>query len=261
MPTKKLAILIVCVVLIAAGAYFCIWCFAAPNEDFKYIAHRGYSDKYYENTEAAFRGAAEEDFWGIETDIRVTKDGFLVCHHDEEATFNDGTSLTVAEATLAELTAKPLGGDGTDDGSYIPTFSSYLRVCKEAGKFAVVEMKDPSYTDAAIDLMLAEIDTYYSRANCNIISFHEDVLQIVRAKDADIKIFYLVHTFDNKVKDLCFENDFNLSINKKGLSNRSVRKFHEHGLEVSVWTVEENLFLARAKWNDVDYVTCNSYLG
>ena len=46
-------------------------------------AHRGWSEKYPENTMLAFRKAAELGVDQIEMDIRVTKDGQLVVIHDE----------------------------------------------------------------------------------------------------------------------------------------------------------------------------------
>ncbi|WP_260269483.1 glycerophosphodiester phosphodiesterase family protein [Lactobacillus delbrueckii] len=49
----------------------------------KFIAHRGYSTKYPENTTLAFEKAGEEaGVWGIETDVDNTSDNKLVIMHD-----------------------------------------------------------------------------------------------------------------------------------------------------------------------------------
>lgn len=45
------------------------------------IAHRGYNVLFPENTMAAFRAAVEVGAHGIETDIRLTKDGVVVLSH------------------------------------------------------------------------------------------------------------------------------------------------------------------------------------
>ena len=45
-------------------------------------AHRGFSEKYPENTMEAFRAAVELGVDQIETDVRITADGELVLHHD-----------------------------------------------------------------------------------------------------------------------------------------------------------------------------------
>ena len=43
-----------------------------------FIAHRGFSGKYLQNTEEAFLKAVEHGSGGIETDVRITRDGVLV---------------------------------------------------------------------------------------------------------------------------------------------------------------------------------------
>lgn len=45
------------------------------------LAHRGYNQKYPENTLSAFRGAIEAGCHAIETDVRLTRDGVTVLAH------------------------------------------------------------------------------------------------------------------------------------------------------------------------------------
>lgn len=54
------------------------------SKDNVYVAaHRGWSEKYPENTMPAFKAAVALGVDQIETDVRVTKDGELVIFHDE----------------------------------------------------------------------------------------------------------------------------------------------------------------------------------
>ena len=48
----------------------------------KFIAHRGASKEKKQNTIAAFERAALSDVYGVETDVRITKDGVFVAFHD-----------------------------------------------------------------------------------------------------------------------------------------------------------------------------------
>lgn len=48
----------------------------------KIIAHRGYSQKYPENTSISFQKAKELGADGVELDVHMTSDGILVIHHD-----------------------------------------------------------------------------------------------------------------------------------------------------------------------------------
>ena len=65
--------------------------------------HRGWYDKYPENTMEGFRAALELGVDQIETDIRVTKDGELVLFHDETVDRVTNGSGKVCDHTLAEL--------------------------------------------------------------------------------------------------------------------------------------------------------------
>ena len=79
------------------------------------IAHKGFSGKYPENTALAFKMAGENGFGGAETDVRITKDGVYVTHHDSEIRFADGTSCIIEEHTLAQLLEKPLKNNTTTE--------------------------------------------------------------------------------------------------------------------------------------------------
>ena len=60
------------------------------------IAHRGRHDKYFENTLKAFETAARGDYFGIETDIHLTKDNYWVVHHDPDF-LSGGKKYVIAE--------------------------------------------------------------------------------------------------------------------------------------------------------------------
>ena len=90
-----------------------------------FIAHRGYSSRYVMNTEEAFIAAVKHGSGGIETDVRVTKDGVLVLSHDDAIKFEDGSTLVVEDSTYEELTRKPLRNPFTNNKIYICTYSHF----------------------------------------------------------------------------------------------------------------------------------------
>ena len=71
----------------------------------KIVSHRGHYDnqQVFENTVAAFDRAQNEGIWGIEFDLRWTKDLHPVVVHDADLSRVFGTDLKVRQATLAEL--------------------------------------------------------------------------------------------------------------------------------------------------------------
>jgi glycerophosphoryl diester phosphodiesterase len=67
------------------------------------VAHRGASAKRPEHTLAAYELALQEGADGVECDVRLTRDGHLVCVHDRRVDrTSNGTGL-VSDLTLAEL--------------------------------------------------------------------------------------------------------------------------------------------------------------
>ena len=67
------------------------------------IAHRGASATYPEHTRAAYQQAVFDGADGIETDIRLTQDGALVCWHDDTLDRTGGVQGRVRYASLATL--------------------------------------------------------------------------------------------------------------------------------------------------------------
>ena len=67
------------------------------------IAHRGSSASAPENTMAAFRRAAEEGADMIELDVRMSRDGHLVVHHDRKLGRTSNGRGRVVDLRLDEL--------------------------------------------------------------------------------------------------------------------------------------------------------------
>jgi glycerophosphoryl diester phosphodiesterase len=79
------------------------------------IAHRGGSLEAEENTLPAFVRAASLGYTHVELDVRVTRDGVVVVHHDPTLERMTGDPRAVADLTWDELSALR-----TSDGAAIP---------------------------------------------------------------------------------------------------------------------------------------------
>jgi len=71
----------------------------------RFFAHRGSSAAYPENTRAAYLQAIADGADGIETDVHVSADGVLVCHHDAVLGRTEDATGEVRALTLAQLRA------------------------------------------------------------------------------------------------------------------------------------------------------------
>jgi len=77
----------------------------------KLIAHRGYSEKYPENTLTAFRAAKDLKADGIELDVHLTMDGKLVVHHDYYLGSPDNGEGLIFKKDLAYIQGLNIGDD------------------------------------------------------------------------------------------------------------------------------------------------------
>lgn len=104
----------------------------------RYIAHRGlFNDEDKpENSLAAFRAAAECGY-GVELDVRLTRDGAVVISHDNNLSRTTGRSVTIDGLDLTKLQTIPLG----DTQERVPLFSDALDILCRAGVPVVVELK------------------------------------------------------------------------------------------------------------------------
>lgn len=74
-------------------------------------AHRGDSYNCYENTMEAFQAAVSVGADMIETDVRMTKDGFLVLHHDNIFKRTAADLRAVQDMTFAEVMQMNVGSE------------------------------------------------------------------------------------------------------------------------------------------------------
>ena len=116
----------------------------SPNNVYV-AAHRGWSEKYPENTIESFCAAVELGVDQLEFDVRVTKDNELVVIHDATVDrTTDGTGL-VCEKTLQELKALDAGGHKGEQfhGCKIPTLRELMELVKDHETITLdVELKE-----------------------------------------------------------------------------------------------------------------------
>jgi glycerophosphoryl diester phosphodiesterase len=80
-----------------------------PNGDPLVIAHRGASGDVAEHTLPAYLAAIETGADGLECDVRLTRDGHLVCVHDRTVNRTSNGTGVVSELDLSGLRALDFG--------------------------------------------------------------------------------------------------------------------------------------------------------
>ena len=224
------------------------------------IAHRGKHDKYFENTLNAFKEAGKGEFFGIETDIHLTKDNYWVVHHDSDF-LSDGKKYVIAEMTKDEVIKLHLDNDQNDEEAYIPLFEDYLTICKESGKRPIIEIKPKNPKLKYLKQLVKYIDEYMGIDNVHFIAFYPWPLIKLRMKYGK-KVHLQMLLEPDHYKMLHKWAKFykmDIDIEDKLLTQEMMDLFHKKNLKVNAWTVDNIDTLRKFEEMGIDYITTNVF--
>ncbi len=132
------------------------------------ICHRGASEFAKENTLEAYRATFELGADGNEIDIRATKDGVLVCFHDDMLDQHLYAFGDVADVTWDELQTVPFREPGRfKDQCRIPTLEEVFELHRKYDGLIHLDIKRLGL-DKAIAALLDRFDLWDHVAYCNI---------------------------------------------------------------------------------------------
>lgn len=224
-----------------------------------FIAHRGLSGLELENTTSAFVAAANRSYYGIETDVHVTKDGRFVVFHDDSTGRLCNQDLILGQTdytTLKGLELVPQKNRIVGSDFKIPDLKDYLCICAQYEKIAVVELKE-RMAPVHIKQIYDEVVKYYNAKNTIFISFFIDNLKSLRQQAANANIQYLVQTFNNDILNALKTYNMDLDIGYWVCSKEVIDICHKNGIKVNCWTVDNPGDAERLIDYGVDYITSN----
>jgi glycerophosphoryl diester phosphodiesterase len=222
----------------------------------KYIAHRGLSSQAPENTIPAFElAAAEQRYFGIETDVQTTKDGQFVIFHDDDLKRMNGITKDLKNLTYLEASSYPII-NGSNIKKYetlrIPLLIDYLDICSYHNKTAVIEIKRVHDITQLSDFI--NILDNYASLSYIIISFDITYLKYLRAlTSADLQL--LVDDIDDEVIYDCRVNHLDFSLSKDFISPKWVTRLKNEGFKIAAWTVNDPKEALKLESLGIDYLT------
>lgn len=230
---------------------------AAPQSKAAMMAHRGYSFMYPENTELAFVEAAKHGAEGVETDLRITRDGVYVLNHNADVVFNDGSKLVIADSTYEELTAKPLRNLKTFDKVYLCSYERFLEVMKEYDLEFYIEFK-VSATEELIRDVFSIAEEKYDLSKCIYESPRINDLIIARKLFPDMPAMFVIG--ENGIDyGKCFEYNLSADVKYGIITEEMVEEFHSRGLKIGSWTCDDPFTIAYSNSLGVDYIESNVF--
>jgi glycerophosphoryl diester phosphodiesterase len=193
------------------------------------IGHRGARAYEPENTLRSFKKALEIGVDAVELDVRKTKDNQLVVIHDP-----DIKRTTDGEGLVSELTLGEIKGFSAEKGEKIPTLKEALDFLDKKVKI-VIELKETGYEEK----VLAVVRENSLQKNVVIVSFMEEALQKVKDLESQVETGLIYVKHKNPVKAaLDLKASYLLPL-YRFTHTANVKKAHENGLKVIVWTINK----------------------
>lgn len=227
----------------------------------KVWAHRGASGYYPENTMSAFQEAVKQKADGIELDVHLTKDGYLVVCHDETLNRTTNGKGFIKQYDLYELKQLDAGSwfDKKFKGEKIPLLEEAIDLVKKSNMELNIEIKAGSIFYPGIEeKVLKMIDKYGIRDKVIISSFDHYSLVKIKSMDKDIKTGILYSEALYRPTDYLKTTGANaLHPNYITLTNDIVEEAHSLGVEINTYTVNKEEHIRMIKAMNVNSIITN----
>ncbi len=224
------------------------------------IAHRTQMGTSPENTIAGVEAALASGADGVEVDVRVSRDGVAVLHHDEGLDRTTGARGAVAELTAARLrrlrVLDPSGGVGPQP---LPTLEETLAAV--GGRcLLVIELKE----QRAVRPVARLVRRFGAAAWCWAWAFDPAVAQSARRALPEVPTSLLVapgsaqeHGYDSPVELAVRSGFVGISLQRGLVDPATVDAAHRRGLAVYVWNADEPGEARALAEADVDAICSN----
>lgn len=205
----------------------------------KIIAHRGiYNNKIKENTYLAIFNAFNNKYiYGVEFDIRLTKDNKIVIIHDKTINRTSNGIGIVENMTLKELQKYNFGSKNFYQ--VVPTLEKILEI--NTNKLFLIEIKVSNNSKLFSKILLDILDKYKNK-KIYLMSFNKDILNIIRSNNKNLNIGLIYLTNNIKSYKYNFYVLYDKFINKDLINNLINRN-----KEIFIWTINNKKELSKIK--------------
>jgi len=205
------------------------------------IAHRGVSFNLPENSLPAFEASWELGVDGIEGDFHLTKDGEIVCIHDDDTERVCKTKAIIQNSTLQDLKELELSYEGDSNLNLkIPTISEVIQAIPYGKKF-FIEIK--CGTEIILPLLSQLSGSSMSSDDVVIISFDSKVIKALKELEPKYKALLLYSCEEGRDIDKLIDEASKIKANGISTDNENsktlVKKIINSGLEYHSWTIDD----------------------
>lgn len=220
------------------------------------VAHRGYSGKYPENSEASFAAALRLDIWGIECDVRLTQDGYVVVIHDTKLDRTADRTGVISRMKWAEVARADIGG-----GQRPLLLDELLELVRATDRHLYIETKHPGTPGDVLEEQVVLCLRYAGMLDdprIHVISFSRRAISRMRQLAPQVDRIYLRRDWERHVnrRDMLLPDatGLGMSLMRAKLQPSAIGA---HGRPTYLWTVDRQADIKWAWANGVDVLATN----
>lgn len=220
------------------------------------VAHRGSSYARAEHTLGAYLRAIDEGADALECDVRLTRDGHLVCVHDRTVDRTSSGRGVVSDFDLDDLQGFDFGSWHSPPDRYVEerdsteapvlTLDRLLGVVEETGVRLLIETKHPTRYAGLVEQKLVGLLTEHGMQGAGspatVMSFATVALRRIRLLAPALPTVQLYKRVPTLRRDGSLPVVADVSgpgITVVRADPGYVRRVHARGRQVYVWTVDE----------------------
>jgi len=214
------------------------------------VAHRGAPGKAPENTLASIRQAIADGTDWVEIDVQETVDGKVIVIHDSDFMKLASVDLKVWDGTLEQIREIDVGSwfDPQFSAERVPTLTEVLEEARGKSR-VVIELKYYGHDQQLEQRVVDIVEQVGMTDEVAIMSLKYEGVQKIRALRPAWTVGLLAATAIGNLTSL--DVDF-LAVAKSMPSPGFVRRSHDQGKQVFVWTINDAVTMSRMMSLGVD---------
>lgn len=222
------------------------------------VAHRGASGLERENTCSAFLVAGAKSYYGIETDVHITKDGKIIVYHDDDLKRLLQIDKIIEECDydyLRSLSLTDFNGN-KQKRLFLPSLDEYLDICKRYEKVAVLELKNPM-TQENVEKIVNVVKSFDMFEKTIFISFAKENLVKLKTTFPNAAAQFLFCDATNENLEFLKTYKLDADILHTSLTKEYADLLIKNNVKINCWTVDDLPNAKLLKELGVSFITSN----
>lgn len=212
-----------------------------------------------ENTAEAYNEGARRGYKMMEAHVRLTADSVFVTSHDGK-TDRLGGKMKIAGSTLADLKSERYTqqrDSAAYEGSTVCTVAEFLDICKKNNVAPLLHLKTLSKDTKQCSFLTPLMITVAEKGltdKCVILTSEPDYIEYLMTNHPDIKLQFQADVKWQEMFDWSCARKLDVQIRQDLVDADCVKRYHDAGVKVNVWTVNTPDDYHRLADMGVDYM-------